>query len=142
MKVWSQNKSLKPTLKPVTPFAEMAKSAPRYGGLVPPFYSSIKLLKTIFQINTISIMQADRRGGVRFPGSCRASMVKNRFGLVGEYPSGCLAADNSTLRLNTSTKQCFSSPILVQTKVALKGGLHDCVWRKFQSMQLVSVYGN
>ena len=32
------NKSLKPTVTRVTPFAEMAKLAPRYGGLVPPFY--------------------------------------------------------------------------------------------------------
>ena len=29
--------SLKPTATPVTAFAEKAKSAPRYGGLVPPF---------------------------------------------------------------------------------------------------------
>ena len=27
-------------------------------------------------------------------------MVRNRVGLVGEYPSGCLAADKTTLRLN------------------------------------------
>jgi hypothetical protein len=32
------NKSLKPTVTPVTLFAEKAKPAPRYGGLVPPFY--------------------------------------------------------------------------------------------------------
>jgi hypothetical protein len=33
------NKSLKPTVTRVTPFAEKAKPAPRYGGLVPPFYN-------------------------------------------------------------------------------------------------------
>jgi len=27
-------------------------------------------------------------------------MVRNRFRLVGEYPSRCLAADKTTLRLN------------------------------------------
>ena len=32
------NKSLKPTVTHVTPFAEKAKPAPRYGSLVPPFY--------------------------------------------------------------------------------------------------------
>jgi len=32
------NKSLKPTVTRVTPFAGMANPAPRYGGLVPPFY--------------------------------------------------------------------------------------------------------
>jgi len=32
------NKPLKPTVTHVTPFAEIAKVAPRYGGLVPPFY--------------------------------------------------------------------------------------------------------
>ena len=35
-KIRSQNKSLKPTVTRVTPFAEKAKPAPRYGGLVPP----------------------------------------------------------------------------------------------------------
>lgn len=30
------NKSHKPTVTRVTPFAEQAKPAPRYGGLVPP----------------------------------------------------------------------------------------------------------
>jgi hypothetical protein len=33
-----QNKSLKPTVTRVTPFAEMAKPTPRYGGLIPPLY--------------------------------------------------------------------------------------------------------
>jgi hypothetical protein len=33
-----QNKSLKPTVTRVTPFAEKAKPAPLYGGLVPPLY--------------------------------------------------------------------------------------------------------
>ncbi len=32
------NKSLKPTVTRVTPFADEAIIAPRYGGLVPPFY--------------------------------------------------------------------------------------------------------
>ena len=86
-------------------------------------------------------MQATRIGGGGFRGSCRASMVENRFGLVGEYPYGCLAADKSTLRLNTSAKQCFFSPILVQTKVALNRGLHDCVWRNFLCKQLLSEIG-
>ena len=36
MKVKSQNKSLKPTVTRVTPFAKKANPAPRYGGLVPP----------------------------------------------------------------------------------------------------------
>ena len=31
------NKSLKPTVMRVTPFAKKAKPAPPYGGLVPPF---------------------------------------------------------------------------------------------------------
>jgi hypothetical protein len=35
------NKSLKPTVTRVTPFAEMANPAPRYGGLVPPFRCNI-----------------------------------------------------------------------------------------------------
>ena len=35
----TQNKSLKPTVTHVTPFAKKAKPAPRYGGLVPPFCS-------------------------------------------------------------------------------------------------------
>ncbi len=34
----ASNNSLKPTETCVTHFAEMAKPAPRYGGLVPPFY--------------------------------------------------------------------------------------------------------
>jgi len=34
------NKSLKPTVTLVTPFAEKAKSAPRYGGLIPPIVPS------------------------------------------------------------------------------------------------------
>jgi hypothetical protein len=38
-----QNKSLKPTVSRVTPFAEQTKPAPRYGGLVPPFYAPIVL---------------------------------------------------------------------------------------------------
>jgi hypothetical protein len=33
------NKSLKPTVTRVTPFAEMANPAPRYGGLVPPLHA-------------------------------------------------------------------------------------------------------
>jgi len=33
------NKSLKPTVTRVMPFAELAKSLPRYGSLAPPFYS-------------------------------------------------------------------------------------------------------
>ena len=33
-----QNKSLKPTVTRVTPFAANAKPAPRYGGSVPPFH--------------------------------------------------------------------------------------------------------
>jgi len=33
------NNPLKPTATRVTPFAEKAKPAPRYGGLVPPFYT-------------------------------------------------------------------------------------------------------
>jgi len=36
MKRLLQNKSLKPTVTRVTPFAEKAKPAPLYGGLVPP----------------------------------------------------------------------------------------------------------
>jgi len=32
----ASNKSLKPTVTHGTPFADKAKSAPRYGGLVPP----------------------------------------------------------------------------------------------------------
>ena len=32
------NKSLKPTVTRVMSFAKKAKPAPRYGGLVPPFY--------------------------------------------------------------------------------------------------------
>ena len=39
MIVRSQNKSLKPTVTHVTLFAENAKVAPYYGGLVPPFYT-------------------------------------------------------------------------------------------------------
>jgi len=35
----SQNKSLKPTMTRVTPFAERAKPVPRYGGLVPPLHA-------------------------------------------------------------------------------------------------------
>jgi hypothetical protein len=38
MKVKSQNKSLKQTVTRGTHFAEMAKPAPHYGSLVPPFY--------------------------------------------------------------------------------------------------------
>jgi hypothetical protein len=34
--VYGENKSLKPTVTRVTPIAETAKYAPRYGGLVPP----------------------------------------------------------------------------------------------------------
>ena len=37
MKVKSQNNPLKPTVTRVTPFAEKANPAPRYGGLIPPF---------------------------------------------------------------------------------------------------------
>ena len=36
MALGSQNKSLKPTVTRVTLFAAKAKSAPRYGSLVPP----------------------------------------------------------------------------------------------------------
>ena len=35
------NKSLKQTVTRVTPFAAKAKPAPRYGGLVPPFYRQL-----------------------------------------------------------------------------------------------------
>ncbi len=52
------NKSLKPTVLRVTPFAKMANSAPRYGGLVPPLanvplYSETKftLFKKISVVN-------------------------------------------------------------------------------------------
>ena len=38
MKGRSQNKSLKQTVTRITLFAVKAKAAPRYGGLVPPFY--------------------------------------------------------------------------------------------------------
>ena len=40
----THNKSLKPTLTHVTPFAERANSAPRYGGLVPPLNGQEKIL--------------------------------------------------------------------------------------------------
>ncbi len=36
---YQDNKSLKPTVTPVTQFEEMAKLAPHYGGLVPPLQS-------------------------------------------------------------------------------------------------------
>jgi len=36
MKMIRPNKSLKPTVTHVTPFAKKANPAPRYGGLVPP----------------------------------------------------------------------------------------------------------
>jgi len=39
------NKSLKPTVTHVTHFAEKAKPAPRYGSLVPPFYTQILLIE-------------------------------------------------------------------------------------------------
>jgi len=35
------NKSLKPTATRVRRFAEMANPAPRYGALVPPFYTPL-----------------------------------------------------------------------------------------------------
>ena len=37
------NNSLKPTVTRVTPFAEKAKPAPRYGSLVPPLYGLINM---------------------------------------------------------------------------------------------------
>jgi hypothetical protein len=36
-KMQAYNKSLKPTVTRVTPFAEMANPAPNYSGLIPPF---------------------------------------------------------------------------------------------------------
>jgi len=41
MKGRSQNKSLKLTATRVTPFAALAKLAPRYGGLIPSLYGHI-----------------------------------------------------------------------------------------------------
>ena len=41
-RIYSDNNSLKPTVTRVTHFAEIAKFAPHYGGLVPPFCDLIK----------------------------------------------------------------------------------------------------
>jgi hypothetical protein len=46
--------ALKPTVTPVTPFAAQAKPAPRYGGLVPPFYDQQEEM----EISAVQICQA------------------------------------------------------------------------------------
>lgn len=97
------------------------------------------LKNTQSPISTDSIQQAMIRRGVRFPWSCRESMVKNLISLVGEYLSGCSAADRTTLRSNSlhlntlhqnaSAEQCFSFPIPKQATVARMEGLKDWDWR-------------
>jgi hypothetical protein len=54
-------------------------------------------------------------------------MVRNRYGLVGEYPSGCLADDttNDITPKYTSAKQCFSFPMPIQLMTTLIKGLQD-----------------
>ena len=84
-------------------------------------------------ISTDPIQQADITGEVRLSVSCRESMVKNRVGLVSEYPSRCLADDtnnivpNNTVPNSTSAKHCYAFPILMQTPVTFKEGLLNCV---------------
>ena len=97
--------------------------------LIAAFYLKIRVLKIPNKFITDYILHDENRSEVRFPGSCRESMVRNRFRLVGEYPSMCLAADKTTLRLNTSAKQCFSFPIPMQSMVTLMESLQDCNWR-------------
>ena len=53
------NKSLKPTVTHVTPFAEKAKLAPRYGGLVPPLcWRNAGLYSTMIHISTDQVHSA------------------------------------------------------------------------------------
>jgi len=70
-------------------------------------------------------------------------MVKNRIGLVGEYPSGCLADDTmNDITLNsTSAKLCVSFPILLQSAATLMEGLQDLRLVSFKYMQIFSRYG-
>ena len=86
------------------------------------------------------------RRKVRFPDSCRESMVKNPLGQLGEYPSECSAAPRTTLylnsfrlntlRLTSSAEQWFSFPIPIQATVAKMEGLQDCVRRDFNACSL------
>jgi len=71
-------------------------------------------------------------------------MVRNRVGLVGEYPSRCLADDTTNdIKLNnTSAKQCFSFPIPKQSKSMLIVGLQDLQLEGFKCMQVISENGN
>ncbi len=68
------------------------------------------------------ILQAENRGRVRFSVSCRESMVRNRFLLVGEYPSGCLAADKTTFRLNNIWQAVFFLPDSKAIDAGVDGG--------------------
>ena len=90
-------------------------------------------------ISTDYIQQADIISEVRYSVSYRESMVSNHLRLVGEYPSRCLADDTNNIAPNnfspknivpnnTSAKQWYSFPILLQASVALLLGLLNCVW--------------
>ena len=109
------------------------------------FYLKIRFLKIPLKIITDYILQTDRRVGGRLSVLCRESMVRNLVGLVSEYPSGCLAADRTTLRpnslrlntlcLNTTAKQWFSFPMRMQSLVSLIEGLQDCI-RRFSDFRI------
>ena len=70
--------------------------------------------------------------------------MRNRYGLVGEYPSGCLADDttNDITLNNTSAKQYFSFPMPNQRTPTLMEGLQDLRLVDFKSMSRISVNGN
>ena len=81
-----------------------------------------RLLKTPFTLITEIILQAGNRGGARFPLSYRESVVRNRFGLVDEYPSGCLAADKTTSRLSNICQAVSFLPDTLAFYGRLDGG--------------------
>ena len=90
-------------------------------------------------ISTDYIQQAVMANQVRFSVFGRESMVRTFMSLVSEYPSRCLADDTNSIAPNnfspknivpnnTSAKQWYSFPILLQAPVALMLGLLNCVW--------------
>jgi hypothetical protein len=91
-------------------------------------------------ISTDYIQQADIASQVRFSVFGRESMVRTFMSLVSEYPSRCLADDTNNIAPNnfspknivpnnTSAKQRYAFPTLMQAPVPLITGLLNCVWR-------------
>ena len=97
-----------------------------------------KLLITPIRINANFILQAENRSEVRLPGSCREGIVRNRVGLVGEYPSRCLAADRTTLRLDNICQAVLFLPDTNAIDGTIIKGSAGLRMEGFKSIQLIS----